>query len=112
MARKVRGDFDHTHFLAHFERIFAAQNETVSYETVNRLRERLTNTAQLVPETWTLSRGSFILTMVIAMCNMLYSLSVALNCSWTLSVGPYLIDAQKCHLLHMVPFILTCVDHI
>ena len=78
----------------------------------NRLRERLTNTAQLIPETWTLCRGSFILTMVNAMCNMLYTLSVALNCSWTLSVGPYQIDAQKCHLLHIVPLILTCVDHI
>ena len=48
----------------------------------NRFMEQLTNTAQLVPETWTLSQWSFIVTIVTATFNMLYSLSVALNCSW------------------------------
>ena len=74
-----------------------------------QLRARLTG-SQLIPDSWTLSQSSFVLTM--AHMSILYTITVACNRSWSLSVGIRQIDPSRCNLLISVPLILTCVDHI
>ena len=85
---------------------------SLSAHDSNQLRARLADRAtQLIFQSWALSQRSLILTMV-HICNIVYTITVALDCSCLLSVGHHQIKAFNSHLLNGVPRILTCVDHI
>lgn len=84
---------------------------SLSTHDSNQLRARLVDT-QLITQPWTLSERSFILTMIHNMCSILYTITVATDCSWSLSVGYHHIDSANCHVLKSVPLKLHCVDHI
>ena len=41
-----------------------------------------------------------------------YAITIARNCSWSLSVGPQQISRCQCLFLRDIPLIFSCVDQI
>ena len=45
-------------------------------------------------------------------CSIVYSISVAFDGTWVLSVGSDCIDIKRCQFLNSIPTILSSVDHV
>ena len=67
--------------------------------------------ARVIPDTWCISEDSFSLSMM-HVHKVVYAITIARNCSWSLSVGSQQISRRQCLFLRDIPLIFSCVDQM